>query len=387
MSASTRVLVASLLALAGCGPSAPESQRPASLVIAAGDDQVGSAGEPLSAKLSVRAFSADGRAVPRALVKWSVASGGGNLHTLRTHTDADGIASVVATLGPTPGPNTFEAVADGVEAVVFRATGIPGAPSRIELVSGGNQTGDAESALANPLVVRVLDRHGNGVIGAAVSWTAPEGGRVDPLATATDSNGVASARATLGPGEGKQLFWARAGDASLDIAASAEPIGLVYRPPAPGGKLRLERNSASSKSTLVLELVATQPLRGFSAGFNLPVDERVRLVPGSLQPGVLDPGTGTVAAVATIPPAGPMKNVLVVGISQKASGAGATAEDRQIPAGAKLLSVRLELVPGAAKGPMFDPAKPGRYVAGLRDKAGNDVVATPEVAVGRLEVR
>jgi len=76
--------------------------------------------------------------------------------------------------------------------------------SNIEIVSGSGQTGAINTALANPLVVRVIDTNGNVVVGALVSWTTSDGS-LSSATTLTGVDGLTSVTWTLGATVGQQL--------------------------------------------------------------------------------------------------------------------------------------------------------------------------------------
>lgn len=63
--------------------------------------------------------------------------------------------------------------------------------------SGDGQTGVVGTVLPNPLRV-IITNSGNPVMGQGVTWQiGPSGGSVDPAASATDANGIASTTVTL----------------------------------------------------------------------------------------------------------------------------------------------------------------------------------------------
>lgn len=64
-------------------------------------------------------------------------------------------------------------------------------------VSGDGQSGVVGTVLPNPLRV-IITNSGNPVMGHGVTWAiGPSGGSVDPTASATDANGIASTTVTL----------------------------------------------------------------------------------------------------------------------------------------------------------------------------------------------
>ena len=66
-----------------------------------------------------------------------------------------------------------------------------GQPSEITVVGGNQQSGTTGEPLGDSLVVRVVDRLGDPVVGAEVTWTAEVGGSVSPATSVTSSTGQA----------------------------------------------------------------------------------------------------------------------------------------------------------------------------------------------------
>jgi hypothetical protein len=171
-------------------------------------------------------------------------------------------------------------------------------------------------------------------------------------------------------------------------AACGDPM-LSYTDPT-GGALRLVKNPRSTGKAVVLDfVVGDTPLTGYSTGFDLPLDTtRVRLGPAT--PGtVLNPGSAPVAASAMMPGDGPLRGTLVVGLSQKATGAGAVATDTALPPGTVLYTVELDAVEPRNDGVVFDGTAKAFVLpsGGLRNKAGATVVDAGAVAIGKLELR
>ena len=165
---------------------------------------------------------------------------------------------------------------------------------------------------------------------------------------------------------------------------------LQYTNPPKGGKLRLVRNADTSMNYVKLDLVVGDaPLTGYSVGFDLPLDDTLVTFGGMTPLTALDPGTDPVAAKATVPQKGPLAHMLVAGLSQKAAGTGAIATDTELKPGAKLFTIELDLVQNAPAGVVFDGTASDFVLpsGGLRDRAGNAVVAPADVAIGKLEVK
>jgi hypothetical protein len=163
---------------------------------------------------------------------------------------------------------------------------------------------------------------------------------------------------------------------------------LDYSDPQ-GGEIRLVRDASSTHTTVVLKLVAAQSLSGYSVGFNLPLDAtKVQANSNLIALGnALNPGDAPQVFRAVIPSAGPLVGALTTALSQKASGAGAVSSDANISAGQTFFTIRLDAVPGAESGVVFNGGSlGGKFSAALNNKAGDDVVHTSEFGIGKLEL-
>ncbi|MCU1278989.1 MAG: Fibronectin type domain protein [bacterium] len=270
---------------------------------------------------------------------------------------------------------------------------IQGPATRLIKVSGDAQTGAAGAKLPSSLVVKAIDDGGNPVAGVGVQWSSiMGGGSITPASVMTGADGTASADATLGPSGTSYSFQAAVTSlvgSPVVFTSQHGPFKLVYTDPT-GGKLRLVKNAASTATTAVLDLVIGATAQsGYSAGFNLPIDDtKVKLK--TLTPGtVLGAGSAPVAAKAVLPTAGPLKGVLVSAQSQKASGTGAITTDTALPASTVLYTIKLDLLDTAAPGVVFDGTASGFMLksGGLRNKAGTAVVNANEINIGKLEVQ
>jgi hypothetical protein len=183
----------------------------------------------------------------------------------------------------------------------------------------------------------------------------------------------------------------------VSLLASAASCGDNERPmfdysnPPKGKSLRLVKSKTKPKteSEVVLDLVVgDQPLTGYSVGFNLPVGHgMLRLT--DFEPGkALDPGASPPAAQALQPIKGPLADMLVTGLSQKASGTGAVATDTVLAPGSVLYTVHLEMITGAPEGVVVDGTADDFQLpsGGMRDRGGTTVVEATDVAIGKLEI-
>jgi hypothetical protein len=168
------------------------------------------------------------------------------------------------------------------------------------------------------------------------------------------------------------------------------PGPLEYTDPG-AGKLRLIKHADQPGHgyELVLDLVVGDaPQTGYSVGFDLPLAQG-EVTLAAFQPGsTLAGGAGPVAAIGVLPTTGPLKGELVTGQSQKAKGAGAVATDTQLAPGAVLYTIALDPAVGAKAGVVFDGTASSFVLpsGGLRDRTGNTVVDSKDVAIGKLEL-
>jgi hypothetical protein len=171
--------------------------------------------------------------------------------------------------------------------------------------------------------------------------------------------------------------------ASVNVATRPPVLHLDYLNPAgTAGALRLIKNQNNSTDTrLQLDLVVgAQPVTAFGLAMNLPFDvTRAKLSTNTpFAPGTaINVGSSPAMAVAKVPTAGPLQNVLVLGLAQKQRGVEA-----QIPAGTVIFSLAFDLIPNAPTGVVFDGVIPGlKFDAALLranntravDKAGFDI--------------
>jgi PKD repeat protein len=201
----------------------------------AGQDQTGHVGLPLDDRLVVEVTDGFGNPVAGVPISW-VAVGGGSVSEAVVETDEDGRSRVDRILGPTVGQQTTLASSEGLAGspVTFVHTALSGDASRLVVISGNDQTGEAGSMLPAELVVQLIDADGNGVPSTAVSWVvATGGGNATPEISSTDGDGRTSSRWTLGAALGEQRLDAvvsGVGIASFRATATAgAPASLFIR--------------------------------------------------------------------------------------------------------------------------------------------------------------
>jgi mono/diheme cytochrome c family protein len=96
--------------------------------------------------------------------------------------------------------------------------------------SGGKQTAEVGTPLAQPVVVQVNDEQGNAVTGALVVVRGPNGAYLDPAAGLTDSSGQFTTNVSLGTIAGRyQLVASTTTKAGKSVELKIEEIGLGYQ--------------------------------------------------------------------------------------------------------------------------------------------------------------
>jgi len=222
--------------------------RPDKIRYISGDSQSGTQSSQLAQPFTVQVLDSDNNPVPSHKVSFEVTSGGGTMagtgeSTQETVTNSNGMTSAYLVLG-TDSINTVSAASVGATGaalrgspVVFHAYAvssgqtpgpangdgdggttppdttteeIPEADS-IYILSGNSQIGEVNSILPLPLVAAVLDKDGQRMAGAQVTFTVKQGfGRLGAegsipssdaaLTLTTDQDGLAVVTLQLGPG-------------------------------------------------------------------------------------------------------------------------------------------------------------------------------------------
>jgi hypothetical protein len=190
------------------------------------EEAAGVAGDTLNTPLVIRLADSLGRALADVPVAWSAAEGG-TLTPLAARTDSLGEVRAVWRLGPRAGRQRARVQAGNARTLpplVVTAVARPGEAVGLEVRSGARQNGTVGSALAKAIVVRAVDRLGNGVAGAKVSRAGGPGAAFDGEVT-TDSAGQVKLRWTLGREPGAQRLTLRLADdtASATVTAQAAP--------------------------------------------------------------------------------------------------------------------------------------------------------------------
>ena len=203
-----------LFAVAGCGEDLTLPETPSSglaVEVVQGDEQTGTVGQPLPAPVIVQVKTDQGQPLADRTVAFVASpAAGGRFDPDTVVTDAEGKALTYWFLGTATGVYTAEArlVAGGdalSPAVPLQATAGAAAPDTLRAAGPSVQGGRRGQPLGEPLTVIAVDRFGNPVAGAEVTWDASSSnGHMSERATTTASDGRASVIWTLGNRVGVQ---------------------------------------------------------------------------------------------------------------------------------------------------------------------------------------
>jgi hypothetical protein len=215
--AGTYTLTASSVGFGNLTLTATGIPGPAVRIInAGGPGQTGTVGTVLPTLLGVTVQDANKNGVPGVTVSFSDGGKGGVLTPASAVTDSAGKARTSYRLPTVAGKYYVSASSPGLNTLKFGETAVAGAPATVVIVSGDNQSTTVNTALPQPLVVKVKDQFGNAVSGTLVSFTAPSGSFTGSPAT-TDTAGNASVTYTAGAVVGPVTITATAGSATVQF--------------------------------------------------------------------------------------------------------------------------------------------------------------------------
>ena len=168
------------------------------------------------------------------------ASPGGSVEPVSA-SDASGIVQLPSwTLSQTAGSQYVDLQVAGAEVSRVTVEGLPDAPAGLQKTSGDGQSAPVNDDLPEPLVVRVVDQYGNGVIGVTVEWRTCDG--TGDYNTLTDIGGYASAFQPTGPTPGDYCAMASSSGLAgspVQFSYSVQP-GTAPPSPSPSGQLRAQ---------------------------------------------------------------------------------------------------------------------------------------------------
>ncbi len=238
----------------------------------------GSAGSTLTGAVEIQVVSGTGQPLPDVAISLSnggldptkfpsATCGTGNGIVL---TSSTGIASCDVVLGGVIGTEAIRAnIGNFLTSPSFDIKITTGPPSVVNIVGGNNQTGSPGQQLPQALVVQVTDAGGNILPGVPVNWKVLTAGAVtlSNVSASTDTNGRASALATLGSiaGAAQVQVTAGTGTATFTLTTSIPEAGLQKI----SGDGQTATQGAAFTAPLVVEVVDANgnPVTGAQVNF------------------------------------------------------------------------------------------------------------------------
>ncbi|MGH3370153.1 MAG: Ig-like domain-containing protein [Nocardioidaceae bacterium] len=295
----------------------------ASIGLVTGDGQSATVGTAVPTAPAVVVRDADGNPVPGVPIKFTVASGKGQVTGGSPITGDDGTAAVGGwTLGQAAGANTLRAEVPGAELsgspIIFTATGVAGPLSVERTTVSASPTSIPASAgsSASTITVRAQDEFGNPLAGLAVVLSATgSGNTLTQPDSPTDENGVATGRLSA-TGLGNHVVSATvAGSAITQTATVTVTPGA---PVADSSSASAPSGTAGAATTITIQLKDAQG--NLVSGAASEVDVRVSGANTAGPLTVTDRGGGAYTASYTPTVAGDDQIVVRVGGTPIPSG-------------------------------------------------------------------
>jgi Bacterial Ig-like domain (group 1)/Bacterial Ig-like domain (group 2) len=234
-------------------------------VVVVSEGIAGPAGEPMVDPVAVRVTDSSGVALADVPVAWA-ANDDGSIVAVESRTDSLGEARARWTLGPKSGSQHAYVQVGSPRAIprfTVTASALAGGAAKMSVVGTAKREG-AVSQVLRSLELRVLDKKGNPVPGAAITLEPASGSVADTVVT-TDSMGTAIVSWTLGRTVGVQHLTAQVEklDHALVILARAKAApaaNLVFVGPKPGTANRAVQSLDADLTDAYGNPVSDQPV-------------------------------------------------------------------------------------------------------------------------------
>lgn len=227
------------------------ARRAERLLMVSGGGQRGAAGSTLPEPVRVRVVDGEEQGVPNVGVSFAPA-GGGSVASAGGATDAGGYASANWQLGPSAGRQTLTVTAPGLLGSPYTVSATATAPAdtthgngnnggagvdlnkaTLSVVSGSGQAARVGTALAEPVVVQLLDAAGAPLPDIDIAWKAnPGDGVPGDSVTTTDAKGLSANKWVLGAKDGTMKLKATLVDAKgVSTEFTAMALAVTSAPP------------------------------------------------------------------------------------------------------------------------------------------------------------
>lgn len=172
------------------------------ITVVSGEKQTGTVGTTLPLPLVVKAKNASGNGVAGVPITFADGSTGTFSPNPAT-TGSNGQATTTYTL-PTAARSLTVTATYGSVKTSMTEHAVAGAPAKLSIVSGNNQSANPNTQLPNKLVVKVTDQYSNPISGLTVTFTDNgANGKFSTTTPVTGTNGEASVTYTTGSTAGK----------------------------------------------------------------------------------------------------------------------------------------------------------------------------------------
>jgi hypothetical protein len=229
-----RLVSTGLVSLTACSDAGTAPVTPASIEIAAGNNQTGPVGQRLNAAPTFIVRDAEGHAISGVGVTVSVSAGSGSVAS-SPKKSTNGPTSIGNwTLGPKTGVNQLTVTVDGIAPLVFTATGSAGAAARISATMPTTFSGRVGDVASPAPIATVVDAYGNPVVNSTVRVSVTGGGSAPTALTSDASGNITIADWTLGPKVGQDVLTLTTGSATLSFVANTRPADPAMVVPVSG---------------------------------------------------------------------------------------------------------------------------------------------------------
>lgn len=222
---STRaaIALAALAALTACHDSGTAPVTPASIEVAAGNNQTASVGQRLTASPTFVVRDASGHAISGVGVSVSVTAGDGTIANTPKRS-GNGATSIGAwTLGTKTGVNQVTVTVSGLTPIVFIATANAGAAAKITTAGATTFTARVGEIASPAPIATIVDAYGNPVASANVHLAATGGGTSSATVVSDASGNVVVTDWTLGQKVGQNVLTLTSGSAAFSFTANTTP--------------------------------------------------------------------------------------------------------------------------------------------------------------------
>jgi hypothetical protein len=244
------------------------------LSVTSGNAQSAAVATALSNPIVVQAFNPyTGAPDVGATVTFSDGGKGGSFNPPSAVTNSNGNVSTVYTLSKTSGTYTLT-ISGTLSGVTFgngtaTAIAVPDPALQIIYWAGQKQTGAAGSALAHPIVDKVVDKYSNGVPGVTINFSANDGAILSQTSAVTNSSGLASTTLQLPTTVGTVTVTLTSpgikGTFLLEYSVAGPPANIAIT--AGNGQSALPGTQLSALTVLVTDQY-NNPISGNSVAFS-----------------------------------------------------------------------------------------------------------------------